>query len=153
MGVVCKVSSVVMIVDDHAVIRHIDQDSRFSRCLTLSDFTESATSPMASVMPRACDQRSNGCGLAGRFHRDEDDACTSMLTLASASCTTERIENLDARKVFLVDRDDDAIVRFGGRGYDHIQSAPRPPCGGAFRYKTSPDERCRFVERQHASSK
>jgi hypothetical protein len=63
-----------------------------------------------------------------------------MLTLASASRTTERIENLYARKVSLVVRNDDAIVRLGRRGCDHIESAPRPSCGGALRHKASPDE-------------
>lgn len=60
---------------------------------------------------------------------------STSITLAFASSATERIENLYARKVCLVVPDDDAVVRLGGRGYDQIESPPRPSCGSAFRHE------------------
>jgi hypothetical protein len=60
---------------------------------------------------------------------------------------SQRIEDLDARKVLFIIGYDYAIVHFGDGSDDHIQVASGFPDGATFRHKTSPDQ-CRLLVSQ-----
>jgi len=47
---------------------------------------------------------------------------------------------------------EDALVGLGDRSHHHIQRAPRPAHGSAFRHQAAPHQCSPFVERQHAAT-
>jgi hypothetical protein len=71
--------------------------------------------------------------------------------LTDSPWCSQRIEDLDARKVLFVIGYDYAIVHFGDGSDDHIQVASGFSDGATFRHKTSPDQCRLLVKRQYSS--
>jgi hypothetical protein len=62
---------------------------------------------------------------------------------------SQRIEDIEARKVFFIVRYNHALVCFGDGSDNHIQVASGFPCSAAFRHEASPGW-CRLrVKRQY----
>jgi len=61
------------------------------------------------------------------------------------------IHDLHTDEVLFVIRDQNAAIRFGDRGDDHVEGTPRLPGRGPVCHQARPDKAGLLIEREHAA--
>jgi len=83
-----------------------------------------------------------------RHHRHRHDQCRDPL-----APSTYRVHNLQVGEIFFVIRNDQAFMRHGDGGDDHIKSATWPTGHLAPHHQARPNQTRPVIERQNATSK
>ena len=74
-----------------------------------------------------------------------------LLSARSSGPGPQGIHGLQADEVFFVIRDQNAIIRFGDRGDDHVEGTPRLPGCGPGGHQARPDKTGLLIEREDAA--